>query len=329
MQWFFHIFESHIRPWDSIVLAVSGGVDSMVLLDLVIKTHPKENIVVAHFDHMLRGKQSDQDRIFVADYCLHEGIECVTERIPVGEYAQKEKSSLEAAARRLRYQFLERIRLRHDAKYILTAHHADDQLETIILNLAKWAKSQWLSGISKISKHLFRPLLHFTKAEIESYALHTTLSHREDASNTDTRYERNKIRHQITPVLLELNPKIHRSIEHLVAYMQEVDAYLESVIIDWLRDEKKYETRKKWDFFRAENFSQLPVLLRRQLIAHLYGHAHNGSHQGLSASLILEIERFISEPSDSYGKKNIRNLFLERRWDKIWYFNTLSSLERS
>ena len=134
---FSHTFSSVVHPNDIVVIGVSGGVDSMVLLDLVHKFHPVENIVVAHFDHALRWAESDGDRDFVVNFCKNNDIQCESTKVDIAGITKEKKASLEAIARQERYNFLERIRAQYNGKYILTAHHADDQMETIILNMIK------------------------------------------------------------------------------------------------------------------------------------------------------------------------------------------------
>ncbi len=137
MQKFFDTFSKYIIPTDSIILAVSGGVDSMVLLDLVMSHHPKGKIIVVHFDHSLRGEESDGDRYLVANVCNRENIVFEMEKMDIGAMAKIENMNIEALARRERYGFLEKVRERHGSRYILTAHHTGDQTETVIGNMIK------------------------------------------------------------------------------------------------------------------------------------------------------------------------------------------------
>lgn len=137
MRAFLSTFSEQVHLHDILILAVSGGVDSMVLLDLVLQVHPKENIVIAHYDHGLRGNDSLADMFFVRSVSERLGIDFASETSDISALAKEHKSSIEATARHARYAFLERIRQEYDAKYILTAHHADDQVETMILNLVK------------------------------------------------------------------------------------------------------------------------------------------------------------------------------------------------
>lgn len=137
MKSFTTTFSEYVQPTDMLILAVSGGVDSMVLLNLVSSMHPREKIIVAHFDHALRGVESDGDRELVRDTASEMGVVFEYEKKDIGSIARDEKSSLEAVARRERYSFLERMRSQYGARYILTAHHSDDQAETILMNLIK------------------------------------------------------------------------------------------------------------------------------------------------------------------------------------------------
>lgn len=137
MQSFEKEFHQYVTPKDTLILAVSGGVDSMVLLDLVSKNHPHDKILVAHLDHSLRGDESDGDRKFVANICDKKNIACEVKKMDIGALAKAQKMSIETSARTERYAFLEQMKTFYNATYILTAHHQDDQIETIIINLTK------------------------------------------------------------------------------------------------------------------------------------------------------------------------------------------------
>lgn len=315
MRSFLPTFWKYVHVNDVLVLAVSGGVDSMVMLDLVMQAHPHENIVVAHFDHSLRWVDSDQDRDLVHAFAWQHHLDYEEEKKDIRTLAETEKKSIEAVARRERYAFLEKVKKKYTAKYILTAHHADDQIETVIMHLLKWGKFQWLSGIAQISGHIFRPLLKETKSDILYHAEACHISYREDASNSDLRYDRNKIRHQVVPVLRSLNPSLHTTIEHLVEYSQEVQSFLSDTASRWLDIQvQKYDQKMT---FSAPDFALESIVLQREIIAELYRRSHRGSSQGLSNNLIKEIVRFITERSNSHGKKEIKDLSLERRGDRV------------
>ena len=140
-------FSKYIQSEDILVLAVSGGVDSMVLLDLIMKSHLRERIIVAHFDHSLRGRDSNNDRISVAEFCKRENLVFEVEKMDILTLSENEKMSIESTARKYRYEFLMNIAQKYNAKYILTAHHLDDRIETALFNLIRGSK---LGGIHAI-----------------------------------------------------------------------------------------------------------------------------------------------------------------------------------
>ncbi len=316
MQLFSFLFSSCISPEDVIVLAVSGGVDSMVLLDLILRIHKKENIIVAHLDHSLRWVESDWDRELVANICKRESIVFEVAKLDIGTIAKTQKWNLEAIARRERYQFLEGVRARYDAKYIITAHHAVDQTETIIGNMIKWGKARWLSGMNIISGFILRPLLTTLKSDIMSYAHENSIEYREDSTNTDTSYDRNRIRHDIIPVLESLNPSIHNTMSELTNYMQSLGDFLSESVESWLT--KSAIESWKPSAFLISSFLSLSSFLQSEIISYLYTRSQDGSSQWLSRGLIDELTRFIWDPG-SYGIKEIKSLKLERRGERIYW----------
>lgn len=315
MQSFFSLFQTYVSSEDTLILAVSGGVDSMVLFDLIIATHPRSKIIVAHFDHSLRWVESDSDRELVANICKKENIQFEVKKMDIGTMAKNEKMNLESLARRERYAFLEIVREKYMAKYILTAHHAVDQTETVIGNMIKWAKVRGLSGMSYISGNIFRPLLSVAKQEIMKYSKENHIEYREDSSNRDMTYDRNRIRHDIIPVLEWLNPSIHATVSELAEYMQNLSGFLSWKVVSWFQD-AEWESGKK-DSFLIEKFNSESKFFQAELITFLYVQAQDGSSQWLSRGLIDELIRFIADPG-SYWIKEIKNLRLERRGERIF-----------
>lgn len=315
MQSFFSTFQKNIAHSDNLILAVSGGVDSMVLLDLISNRHPIENIIVAHFDHSLRWIHSDRDSELVDNICKNKNILFEIEKMDIGNMAKDENMNLEAIARRERYKFLEKVRNKYNGKYIVTAHHAVDQTETIIGNIIKWGKIRWLSGMLMISGYLFRPLLSTTKKGILDYAKNNNVEYRNDSSNMDLSYDRNRIRHEVIPVLELLNPSIHDTFWELSEYMQNLGAYITEQVEDWLRN-TEIESGKE-NTFLIKSFRKLSLFAQSEIVSYLYARAQGGSTQWLSSGLIDELIRFIFDPG-SYGKKEIKNLHLERRGERIF-----------
>ncbi|MBR4744347.1 MAG: tRNA lysidine(34) synthetase TilS [Oscillospiraceae bacterium] len=192
-----------------ILAAVSGGADSMCLLDLLLSLSPETGweISAAHFNHGLRGPEADRDEAFVRDYCSEAGIPFFAGRGDVNEYASLHRIGREEAARVLRYRFLEEARKQAEAKYIATAHSADDNAETILMNLVRGTGAAGLRGIPVCRESLIRPLLFADRAEIEAYDRARGLSWITDSSNGDDTYTRNRLRLHVIPLLKQINPR--------------------------------------------------------------------------------------------------------------------------
>ena len=192
-----------------VLAAVSGGRDSMCLLHF-LHTWGKANhveVVAAHFNHHLRGETAGRDEAFVKQICAEWGIPCVCGSGDTRAYAEQEGFSLEEAARVLRYRFLEEPRLQKGCVSILTAHHADDHAETMLLNLLRGTGLQGLTGIPAHREHIFRPFLQVTRAELEAYAAEHNIPFVEDETNALDDAARNVLRHKVLPVLKKLNPR--------------------------------------------------------------------------------------------------------------------------
>ena len=197
-----------------VLAAVSGGLDSMCLLHLLTAWGRERNIPVtaAHFNHQLRGAESDRDEQFVRDWCGVRGVLFVSGRGNVRELAGREGMSLEEAAREARYAFLTKEKERLGCKYVLTAHHADDNAETMLLNLLRGTGLRGLTGIPAARDFLLRPFLQVTRAELAAYAAARDVPYVEDSTNALDDAARNVLRHQVLPVLKQLNP---RAVEHM------------------------------------------------------------------------------------------------------------------
>jgi tRNA(Ile)-lysidine synthase len=212
-----------------LVVAVSGGLDSCVLLDGLIRARGSRGIHIAHLDHQLR-KDSAQDADFVAALSAHHRLPCTIARAHVGERARRTKESVEMAARFCRRAFLRRIGERINAPWILLAHHADDQAETVLLRLLRGSGGTGLAGMSPARDGLLRPLLKFTRDDLRSYALDRGLDWREDQTNHDIRPRRNRIRHQLLPLLRQAhNPKVVSAIGRAAHLLGDEDDYLAQV----------------------------------------------------------------------------------------------------
>ena len=202
-----------------LLIAISGGIDSVVLTHLLSTLN--FDISLAHCNFNLRGTESDLDTVFVKDLGKKLAIQCFTTCFETERIAKENKESTQIAARNLRYRWFQEIRQENNFDYILTAHHADDNLETFLINLTRGSGLDGFTGIPEINGNIVRPLLKFSREEIELFAKEEKISWREDHSNTSTKYVRNKIRHNILPVLKEINPSLLNTFSKTLAHLQE------------------------------------------------------------------------------------------------------------
>ena len=214
-----------------LLIAISGGVDSVVLTHLLHQL--KFDISLAHCNFQLRSEESDKDEEFVKNLGKKLNLNTYTIRFNTNEYAANNKLSTQLAARELRYSWFEKLSNEHSFSHLLTAHHADDNLETFLINLSRGTGLEGLTGIPPINGSIVRPLLVFSREEILNYAKQNNIEWREDESNSETKYLRNKIRHQVTPILKELNASVlknfNKTIDHLKESQQIIDDKIEEV----------------------------------------------------------------------------------------------------
>jgi tRNA(Ile)-lysidine synthase len=202
-----------------VLLAVSGGADSMLMLHLFV--HTGFPVAVAHCNFGLRGRESDGDEQFVADYCDRHNLAFHSQKFNTEEYARQEGISIEMAARELRYNWFDQLLERHGYDFLATAHHQDDVIETFLINLSRGSGIKGLSGIQPKSGNIIRPMLFTNRAEILDYCQRISISFRADSSNEDTVYKRNLIRHEILPLLELVNPAFRRNALKTIANLSE------------------------------------------------------------------------------------------------------------
>ena len=194
---------------ERILLAVSGGADSMLMLHLFAKSGFA--VAVAHCNFGLRGDESNEEEQFVADYCDQHHLACYIEHFNTSEFALQEGISIEMAARDLRYEWFNRLLDQYGYDYLATAHHQDDVIETFLINLSRGSGIKGLSGIQPKSKRIIRPMLFTNRAEILNYCHLMAIDYRTDSSNLETVYKRNLIRQQILPLLEKVNPAFRKN----------------------------------------------------------------------------------------------------------------------
>jgi len=255
-----------IFPVQKIVVAVSGGADSLALADLLNRSKQKFNleICIAHFEHGLRGKDSLDDAIFVENFAKSLNLKFFCESGNVKNFAAENKISVETAARVLRYEFLAKVRKSLNFDAITLAHHANDQAETVLLRLLRGSTSTGLSAMQFLTPSpyglLIRPLLRFKKSELENYCTARKILPRIDATNFETVATRNKIRLELLPALEKFNPAI---VETLCRFAETSAA--ETDFIN-LQVEKIYPAVVKNGKILREEFLKIHKALQREVI---------------------------------------------------------------
>jgi len=224
----FEQFQNHINtkfPFlkeKKFLLAFSGGIDSMVLVHLCHRL--KLDIAVAHCNFQLRGKESNEDEIFVKLQCDKLNIPVFIQKFDTETFVKQQKLSIQVVARNLRYEWFYSLLANHNFDYILTAHHLDDSLETFLINFTRGSGLDGLTGIPEQNDKIIRPLLPFSRNEIEIFAHENKIAWREDSSNTSDKYLRNKLRHHVIPIFKELNPSFLASFENTIGHLKQTQS---------------------------------------------------------------------------------------------------------
>lgn len=293
-----------IAEGERVVVAVSGGMDSVVLLDLLLALAPSRrmSIIVAHVNHRLRGKASDADEAFVRGLCGEHHIPCeVLRRSPKG------CGNLQDAARRMRAGFFEDVARRCGARCIATAHHRNDQAETVLLHLLRGTGMGGLCGIRPMVEMdgmaRIRPLLFAGRCDIEAHARRRRLAYREDASNATSAYARNRIRHEVLPQLARINPRIAESLAALAERIAADDDALAHIAREAVQEALHAEDGRGI-VLRRGVYAHLPTGIRRRMVREAFARA-SGSTADLNADQVEKIDA-IAVGGKSRGEYRLR-----------------------
>ena len=290
----------------------------MVLLDLLESLDDyRLDLVVAHLNHLLRGEESDQDEEFVREASARRGLPCVVERADVRALARSEKRSLEEAGREARHRFLETVIRRQGAECAALAHHADDQAETVLMRLLRGAGATGLGGMSPRSGWKVRPLLDATREQIAEYAAAKGIAFREDYSNIDRRFLRNRVRHELLPLLATYNPLISRTLGATAAILAADDEVLTG------RAEQRFDLLAlvsvgEVNFPVAELLHEPDAVrfrLYRLAIQHL-----NSDLRSISYRHLLDVDRLLLHDAPSCSVTLPRSLRAGRVYDSLRFF---------
>ena len=285
-----------LKQDQNVVVAVSGGLDSIVLCRLFKES--KIDFAIAHCNFKLRGKESDGDEEFVKKLAATYKVPFYNIQFKTKTFAKEKKLSTQEAARELRYQWFEKIRAENQFDKIAVAHHLNDSIETFFINTIRGTGLAGMKGISAINGHIIRPLLFAGREELEKFAKKKKLKWREDSSNKTDDYLRNKIRHSVIPVLKTKNPDFEKSMERSLEFFNFANQIQKTFIEDWKKKNTSFSSdgsisiklKAIWDF----QFSNSLL----SAVLHSYGITN------------LEPEKILnSSPGKIFQAKNYRLLF--------------------
>lgn len=308
--------KQNIPNWqqESFLLAVSGGVDSMVLLEsffLLQKKFPMLQFSVVHIHHHLR-KESDEEETMVRNFC---GERNISLEVYHWEEGIKQIVGIEEKARKFRYQKLEESMNKNKTLYVVVAHHADDQAETVLMKLTRGSTLDGIAGMKPMRSfgngYLIRPLLMLDKEELYEYASIHQIPYREDVSNQNLKYTRNRFRQEIIPLFKQENTKFNQKIQVFTQTLQEQQELILNLAYQWMEQEL-VELPNGWSW-KSENYIKQPVGLQKVILVEL------SKKLGglLSAKNVSDIQKAILSDTSQMSLNLQKQWTFQKRYDQL------------
>lgn len=313
-----------LAPGERVLVAVSGGIDSIALLHLL---HELQEVflitlAVAHLDHGIRGAESRADAEFVAAKAENLRIPLVVERRDVPTYAEERGLSLEEAAREVRYRFLEEAAARVGADKIALGHHRDDLAETLVINLLRGAGLAGLGGMAPVRGRFVRPLIECPRAEIEKFAQQTGLEYRQDRTNLERKYLRNRVRLELLPLLEDYCPDVAARLAQTAGVLGEAASYLEQLGRERLTGLILAEADGELVLDRERLLEEEPPL--RAFILREAARRARGTLRGLEFEHLQKM-RELAERSEGQAELHLPGELCFRRWGRRLVFAPLEA----
>ncbi|MFT4577560.1 MAG: tRNA(Ile)-lysidine synthase [Nitrospinales bacterium] len=290
------VLKGLIAPGDKVLVGVSGGTDSIVLLHVLHWFSRIQNysLIVVHINHMARGKDSDADANFVESVAEKFKLPFYLKKIDVGVERLKLKTSFQDAARIIRYNFFEETLRAVGGNKVALGHSADDQVETILMNIVRGTGLKGLAGIPQVRGFIIRPFWGIHRKDLDIYLKENDISFRDDSSNSDKKYLRNRIRHELIPHLESYNPSIKKSLQEMSGIAREEDSLLSQMTKD-IFNQKLGECSEKNIVWEIEDFQIYPIALRQRLVREIFCRM-TGDMQAITAYHVQQIINLFNSP---------------------------------
>jgi tRNA(Ile)-lysidine synthase len=290
------VLKELITTGDKVLVGVSGGADSIALLHVLHRFSQIQNysLTVAHINHMARGNDSDTDARFVESVAEKLKLPFYLKKIDVGIERLKLKTSFQDAARKIRFQFFKETLQSIEGNKVVLGHTADDQVETILINIIRGTGLKGLAGIPQVRDCIIRPFLKFYRKDLDIYLKENNICFREDSSNLDKKYLRNRIRHELIPLLENYNPSIKKCLQEMSGIAREEDSLLSQTTINIFKQKLEKDNKNKiiWD---NEDFQSYPIALRHRLVREIFCHI-TGDMQSITAHHVQQIINLFNYP---------------------------------
>ena len=257
--------EKFLKKNQKIVVGVSGGQDSCVLLDILLKSNLNFRINVCHFNHMLRDVASDEDERFVRDFCIKNSIAFYSKKLNIYRASKLIKKGVEETGRLYRKKFFEKIASITNSSRILLAHHNNDQIETFLMRFIRGSSLKGLSSMMVLDGLYFRPLLNVSKNDINEYSKVNNISWVEDDTNIDEKYTRNYIRKNLVPLFFNLNPNFNQTLEGTLNHISEQNSFIQNYI-NSLEKKLILQINSNGFVISLKKFNKLSLFEKRELL---------------------------------------------------------------
>ncbi|WP_010309062.1 tRNA lysidine(34) synthetase TilS [Kurthia senegalensis] len=319
-----YVRQSHLlQPNKSVVVACSGGIDSMVLLHFLLENKALfqiKHVAAIHVNHMLRGEDSMRDAQFVEAFCERENIRFYKKAIPIPHIVSKEQGNVEAICRRERYGFFEEVMKTNQYDYLAMAHHGDDQVENVLMALTKGLHRNGILGMPNerpfCEGMLIRPFLSCTRHQIEEYATRHQIAFQEDYTNSEDEYLRNRMRHHVVPLLKKENPKVVEAIQVFTERKKEDEHLLQQLAMQKYH-ELIFTPKNGMLGIHLIGFRRQPVALQRRIIQLLLNYLYKDIAIVQSYTLtenILQLAMIVEGNSTIHLPKDFK---MHRQYDQL------------